>query len=173
MTRAIAVVGLGHVGSVAAACLALRGHRIIAVDRDAWRVAAIEAGRAPVDEPRLANVVAAARQTGRLTATTSLREAVSATRASLVCVGTPGLAEGAADLRDLDDAIATIAGALAHSAGRHVIVIRSTVPPGTTEAVARRVAELSGLAAGRDFGVCVNPEFLREGTAVDDFDAPE
>jgi GDP-mannose 6-dehydrogenase len=172
-SRAVAVVGLGHVGSVAAACLALRGHRVIAVDRDERRVAAIEAGRPPVDEPRLAAAVAAARQTGRLSATTSLPDAVGATRASLVCVGTPGLADGAVDLRDLQAAVAGIAAALTNSAGRHVIVIRSTVPPGTTQAVARSVAERSGRVAGRDFGVCANPEFLREGSAVDDFDGPQ
>ena len=172
MRRPVAVIGLGHVGSVAAACLARRGHAIVGVDRDPQRVAAVNDGRAPVEEPRLAVIVAAARQAGHLRATPQLADAMRHARASLVCVGTPAAVDGASDLRELDDALVAIGLALRTAARRHVIVIRSTVPPGTTHAAARTVAQASGLEPGRDFGLCVNPEFLREGNAVEDFESP-
>jgi len=171
VSRAIAVVGLGHVGSVVAACLAERGHTVIAVDRDARRVAAVEAGEAPVEEPRLASVLARAHASGRLSATLALADAVTRTRATLVCVGTPSNAGGTADLRDVEATVAAIGRALRPGAARHVVVLRSTVPPGTTRAMTRLLARESALEAGRSFGVCVNPEFLREGSAVDDFEA--
>jgi len=173
MTRPVAIVGLGHVGTIAAACLARRGHRVIAIDRDACRVAMVEAGRAPIDEPGLAERVAKARQSGRLRATTRVADAVPLARATLVCVGTPIGEDGRADLRDLDEATPQIADALRGARGRHVVVIRSTVPPGTTAGVARTLAARSGLLPGRDLGVCVHPEFLREGSAIADFEEPD
>jgi GDP-mannose 6-dehydrogenase len=173
MSQRVAVIGLGHVGAVAAACLAHRGHRVIAIDRDVRRVAAVEAGHAPVQEPRLEERIAAACRSGRLRATTSVEGAVPLASATLLCVGTPIGADGRADLRDLARATRQLGDALRRTRVRHVVVIRSTVPPGTTESVAEALAERSGLVQGRDFGVCVEPEFLREGNAVADFESPD
>jgi GDP-mannose 6-dehydrogenase len=171
MTGRVAVIGLGHVGSVVAAGLARRGHAVVAVDRDAARVASVERGIAPVEEPGLADALAQARAAGALRATADVVRAIVDSRISLVCVGTPALRDGSVDLRDLDGAARDIALGLKASAGRHVVVVRSTVPPGTTRHLAVTLGRLSGRTPGKDFGVCANPEFLREGEALSDFEA--
>lgn len=171
MTERVAVIGLGHVGAVVAAGLARRGHAIVAVDRDPARVASVECGAAPVEEPGLAQALADARRAGTLRAIGNVPDAVAASRISLVCVGTPALRDGGVDLRDVEAAARGIASGLRAAAERHVVVVRSTVPPGTTRALAATLARLSGRVAGRDFGVCAHPEFLREGEALADFEA--
>jgi GDP-mannose 6-dehydrogenase len=169
----VAVIGLGYVGTVTAACLAANGHEVAGVDTDTAKVAEIRAGRSPVAEPGLADLVRGAVAEGRLTATTSCREAMDGTVLSLVCVGTPALVDGATDLSHVRKAVGQIAAALeeARSAPsrEHTVVIRSTVPPGTTEDVV-----LPALAASRAHqrlkvtaGMC--PEFLREGSGIADF----
>jgi UDPglucose 6-dehydrogenase len=168
----VSVIGAGYVGLVTGACLAERGHDVVCVDTDERKVASIQAGRAIVHEPGLAELLA--RSVGkRLRATTDLRESVLATDASLLAVGTP-LRDGAIDLRFIEAAAAGVGGALADKHGYHVVVVKSTVVPGTTDGVVAPILErVSGKRAGRDFGVGVNPEFLTEGQAVSDFMEPD
>lgn len=169
----VAVIGLGYVGTVTAACLAANGHDVWGVDVDAAKVDEICGGRSPVAEPGLDAVVARAVADGSLHATTSSADAVAGAEISLVCVGTPSTARGAADLSYIRRAVADIAAALADGgpAGPHSVIIRSTVPPGTVEDIVTPI--LVGPAGGAPLagaGMC--PEFLREGSGVADFYAP-
>jgi GDP-mannose 6-dehydrogenase len=170
----ISVFGLGYVGAVSAGCLARRGHQVIGVDVNARKVAAINDGEAPVLEPGLPEAIADAVAAGRLRATLHAAEAIHGTDVSLLCVGTPSGAQGSIDLAALEHVCADIGAALATAEGRHTVVVRSTVLPGTTEeTVIPALERSSGLKAGRDFGVAMNPEYLREGTGVADFDTPQ
>jgi len=167
----VAVVGLGPVGIVTATGLARAGHRVHATDRDAERVVALRKGRTPVVEPGLAARVAETVASGRLLATDTIADAVSHASVVMVCVGTPALPTGDADLAELQAACDAIGPALRRAAPA-VVVVRSTVPPGTTrDLVARRLATASGLEPGRGFHVANKPEFLREGNALADYDA--
>jgi GDP-mannose 6-dehydrogenase len=169
----VSVHGLGHVGAVTAACLASKGHEVVAIDTDASRVEAIQAGRAPVFEPGLALLIAKVVADGRLRATASVAEAVDAAQILLVCVGTPALCDGGFDASKLVAAGNAIGSALGAAIRNCLIVIRSTVLPGTTRTIVIPALERgSGKRAGAEFGVCVNPEFLREGSAIEDFLAP-
>lgn len=168
-----ALFGLGYVGAVTAACLASRGHEITGVDTDHGKVEALAAGRSPVVEPGLDELVATALESGRLQATCDGAEALRDAAVSLVCVGTPSLPDGGTDLRQIRRVVEEIGTALAHSTDEHTVVIRSTVPPGT---VSKVVAPLLSATAGREIGdglhVAMCPEFLREGSSVRDFFAP-
>ena len=167
----VAVVGLGPVGIVTATGLARAGHRVHATDRDAARVDALREGRTPVVEPGLAARVAETAASGQLLAAATVADAVSHAAIVLVCVGTPALPTGDADLSTLEAACDMIGPALRRDAPA-IVVVRSTVPPGTTrDLVTRRLATASGLDAGRGFHVAVQPEFLREGNALSDYDA--
>jgi GDP-mannose 6-dehydrogenase len=169
----ISVFGLGYVGAVSAGCLARRGHEVIGVDVNPRKVAAINAGEAPVLEPGLPEAIAEAVASGQLRATDNVAEAVGTTDVSLICVGTPSGSQGSIDLKALDRVCQDIGAAL-RADRRHTVVVRSTVLPGTTEeTVIPALERASGLTAGRDFGVAMNPEYLREGTGVADFDTPE
>ncbi len=169
----ISVFGIGYVGAVAAACLARDGHRVIAVDVDPGKVATINAGRAPIVEAGLAELIAAQVAAGRLSATTDVQAAIDATEASFVCVGTPSAADGSVGLTHVAAACRDIGAALARKDGFHSVVIRSTIVPGTTETTCIPALEAaSGKRAGQDFGVGYYPEFLRESTAIADYDAP-
>lgn len=170
----VAVFGLGYVGTVTAAGLAAVGHEVVGVDVDPIKVATVTAGISPVVEPGLVELVRAGVESGRLSATTSVADALDRADVSLLCVGTPSGAQGQTDLRYLDAVLAEIAAALpqvsAPDGGRHAVVVRSTVPPGTGEAhVAPVFAEPP---AGWEVGTAMCPEFLREGCAVADFFAP-
>ena len=168
----VAVIGLGPVGIVTAAGLARAGHRVRATDRDAARVAALREGRTPVVEPGLAGRVAEAVAAGTLVAAGSAAEAVSRASIVLLCVGTPALPSGDADLGDLAAACDAVGAALRRHAPT-IVVVRCTLPPGTTRSlVVPRLAAASGLAPGRGFHAVVQPEFLREGSALADFDVP-
>jgi GDP-mannose 6-dehydrogenase len=170
----ITVFGLGYVGAVSAGCLARRGHQVIGVDVNPLKVASINDGQAPVLEPGLPEAIAEATASGRLRATHDAAEAVRSTDISLLCVGTPSGAQGSIDLAALERVCRDIGPGLASSERRHTVVVRSTVLPGTTEDVVIPALErASGLKAGRDFGVAMNPEYLREGSGVADFDSPE
>jgi GDP-mannose 6-dehydrogenase len=170
----ITVIGLGYVGAVSAGCLARHGHNVIGVDINARKVASINDGEAPVLEPGLPEAIAEAVASGRLRATHDVAEAIRATEVSLICVGTPSGAQGSIDLTALERVCEDIGPALRDKDGRHTVVVRSTVLPGTTEEIVLPALErTSGLEAGRDFGVAMNPEYLREGTGVADFDSPE
>jgi GDP-mannose 6-dehydrogenase len=170
----ISVFGLGYVGAVSAGCLARRGHQVIGVDVNPRKVASINDGEAPVLEPGLPEAIAEAVVAGRLRATLDAAEAVCGSDVSLLCVGTPSGAQGSIDLAALEHVCADIGAALPSAERRHTVVVRSTVLPGTTEkTVITALERASGLKAGRDFGVAMNPEYLREGSGVADFDSPE
>jgi GDP-mannose 6-dehydrogenase len=169
----VSVFGLGYVGSVSAASLAADGHEVIGVDVNADKVAAINAGRSPIVEPGLDELLARAMADGRLRATTDVAEAVGATEVSLLCVGTPSRRNGSLDLTFLERVSHQVGAALREKASYHVVVVRSTVLPGTTHERVIPALELeSGKKYGEGFGVSVNPEFLREGTALKDFRKP-
>lgn len=170
----ISIIGLGYVGAVSAGCLARRGHEVIGVDVNPRKIAAVNDGEAPVLEPGLPEAMAEAKAACRLSATDDAAAAIRATDVSLICVGTPSGSQGSLDLTALTRACEDIGAALRDHPGRHTVVVRSTVLPGTTEeTVIPALERASGLKAGRDFGVAMNPEYLREGTGVADFDTPQ
>lgn len=168
----VSVIGTGYVGLVSGVCLAAKGHDVTCVDLDAGKVARINAGDPPIYEAGLTELL---RETvGRsLRATTDLAAAVRDSEISLIAVGTPF--EGSAiDLKYIRAVAAEIGAVLATKPGYHTVVVKSTVVPGTTEEVVLPILEAaSGKRAGRDFGVGMNPEFLKEGEAIADFMAPD
>lgn len=169
----ISIFGIGYVGAVSAGCLADAGHWIIGVDPVATKVDLINNGQSPIIEKDIGDLIATAVKNGRMQATTEVREAVQDTDISFVCVGTPSQVNGNLDLKHIRRVCKSIGKALATKNSRHVVVIRSTILPGTMRGVVIPVLEeSSGKVAGRDFGVCNNPEFLREGSAVHDFRHP-
>ena len=169
----VAVFGLGYVGCVSAACLARRGHQVIGVDTNPKKVDLVDAGTAPVLEPRLAELMLAETAARRLSATTDAVAAVTASEVSIMCVGTPSASNGSLGLDAVERVAGSIGAALPACERRHTVVVRSTVLPGTTEEVVLPLLEAaSGLRGGADFGLAVNPEFLREGTAIADFEDP-
>jgi len=169
----ISVFGLGYVGSVSAGCLAALGHEVIGVDVNPLKVDMINAGQSPVIEAGLDDLVAKAVRSGKLSAVTEASEAIAASDISLVCVGTPSQDNGNLSLTYVERVCQEIGQALALKNGYHVVVLRSTLLPGSTEElVIPNLESSSGRQAGRDFGVSFNPEFLREGTAIDDFHHP-
>jgi GDP-mannose 6-dehydrogenase len=169
----VSVFGLGYVGCVSAASLAAEGHHVVGVDVNPDKVATVNQGRSPIVEPGLEEVLAGAVAAGRLRATTSTTDAVSDSDVSLVCVGTPSHRNGSLDLTYLERVCGQIGEALRAKSTYHVVVVRSTVLPGTTHSVVIPALEReSGKTYGDGFGVSVNPEFLREGTALKDFKKP-
>jgi GDP-mannose 6-dehydrogenase len=143
------------------------------VDVNPTKVGIINEGKSPIVEPGIAELIAAAVADGRLSATTDSADAISRTELSLICVGTPGNANGSLDLRYVVRVCEEIGAALRDKAERHIVVIRSTMLPGTIQNTVIPTLEAhSNKKAGRDFGVCINPEFLREGTSLKDFYAP-
>jgi GDP-mannose 6-dehydrogenase len=169
----ICVLGLGYVGAVSAGCLAKEGHEVIGVDPERAKVDLINAGRSPIIEKDLDAIIAHEVAAGRLRATTGLGDAVRASDLALVCVGTPSLPNGGIDLRYVRRVCEQIGRTLATHPGAPVIVMRSTLLPGTMREVVIPILEKSSQKkAGEEFGLCINPEFLREGTAVHDYAHP-
>jgi GDP-mannose 6-dehydrogenase len=169
----LSVFGLGYVGCVSAACFAKEGHKVVGVDVNPTKVEIINRGESPIVEAGLGELMRTVVSSGSLRATTNTDEAINDTDVSLVCVGTPSNANGSLDLRYVERVCQEIGAALKTKATRHTIVIRSTMLPGTIESVVTPALETqSGKEAGRDFDVCINPEFLREGTSLKDFYAP-
>ncbi|MEO1680284.1 MAG: nucleotide sugar dehydrogenase [Pseudomonadota bacterium] len=169
----IAIVGLGYVGAVSAACLAGFGHRIVGVDLNETRRQTIAAGQSPIHEAQLGELLADAVAQRRLETTDDLASAVAGTDVTFVSVGTPTAPDGGCDTGQIEAVARAIGTALAEKDAFHVVVLRCSVPPGTTHGVMGRIIEdASGKAAGIDFGLAFVPEFLREGVAVDDFHAP-
>ena len=169
----LSIFGLGYVGSVSAACFARDGHEVIGVDVNPLKAEIINSGRSPIVEPQLNELIVEAVNAGRLKATTDAAAAVKSSDASLVCVGTPGNVNGSLDLRHVKNVCREIGLALAAHDRYHVVVMRSTMLPGTIEKEVIPTLEVfSGKRMGKDFGVAINPEFLREGTSVRDFDNP-
>ena len=162
----IAVVGTGYVGLVVGACFAENGNTVICVDNDAARIGALEQGRIPIYEPGLEELVTRNRREERLAFTTSLAPAAAASEIVFIAVGTPSGADGAADLTNVLEAAREIGAALD---GYTIIATKSTAPPGT----AARLREVVAQATSQPFSVVTNPEFLKQGAAIDDFMRPD
>ena len=173
MSRSISVFGLGYVGTVTAACLAYRGNNVIGVDLSQPKVEAINSGNSPIVEPQVSEIIADSHKANRLHATSSAEAAVMNSEISFLCVGTPSLRNGKLDLGHIEPVCREIGEILKKKNSFHLVVLRSTVLPGTAETiVVPTLGKSSGKRMGPDFGVCVNPEFMREGTAVADFLEP-
>ena len=176
----ISIFGLGYVGCVGAACLAKLGHTVIGVDVNENKVRLINEGKPTIIEDGIAELCAEANAAGRMSATTDVHEAVHKTEVSFIVVGTPSSKEGHLNLSYIYAVAQQIGEALKDkelkNGGmktlRHIVAIRSTVLPGTNEKVGEIIAEASGLVRGKDFTIVSNPEFLREGTSVQDYFNP-
>jgi GDP-mannose 6-dehydrogenase len=169
----ISVFGIGYVGVVAAACLARDGHHVIAVDVDPAKIRSINEGKSPIVENGLDTLIEQVVASGRLTATADVEAAIMGTDASFVCVGTPSAPDGSVGLTYVKGACENIGRALARKSAYHSVVLRSTIVPGSCETTCIPALQAaSGKIAGRDFGVGYYPEFLRESTAIEDYDAP-
>lgn len=170
---AVSVYGLGYVGCVSAVCLASLGHRVIGVDVNPDKVESLGKGVAPIVEDRIGQLAADVVSAGALKVTTDSRSALLDSDVSLICVGTPSGPTGELSTIYLEQVTAELGAALAGSDRWHTLVYRSTMLPGTCEnLLIPKLEQLSGKRAGVDFGVCVNPEYLREGTSVKDFFDP-
>lgn len=170
----ISVFGLGYVGAVTGACLAELGHDVIGVDVDAFKVDLINRGESPIVEELIADLTANMVKSGRLRATTHVAEAVTATDVSFICVGTPSTDAGGLDTTYVKRVAEQIGAAIGIKSGYHLVVVRSTVLPGTVhKIVIPALEEMSGKdLLDEAFGVCFHPEFLREGSSVKDFREP-
>ena len=169
----IAIFGLGYVGSVSAACLASVGHRVIGVDVDEHKLSMIRQGRSPINEPGLDALLRRMVDEGRLTVTNDTKAAVEAAEVSLLCVGTPSRKNGSLESGYLEKVMQEVGAALKGRSEYHVVAVRSTLLPGVLVSTLIPILEnASGRKVGTNLGVCVNPEFLREGSAIRDFEKP-
>ncbi|MGH9405798.1 MAG: nucleotide sugar dehydrogenase [Terriglobia bacterium] len=171
--RSVSIFGLGYVGSVMAACFAHKGHRVVGVDVNTAKVETINSGHTPIIEAQVEEMVAEGIAAGRLRATTEVGPAVRETEVSFICVGTPSQPNGKLDLGHVQSVSRQIGEALRDKTSPHYIVVRSTILPGSTEAIVIPALEAaSGKRAGDGFLAAYNPEFMREGSAVRDFFEP-
>lgn len=169
----VSVIGLGYVGAVSTACLAQLGHKVIGVDLDPDKVAEIGRGVSPIHEHNLTELLSKGVQNGLITTSSDVETAVAQSDVTFVSVGTPTSEDGGCDCRYIVSAAQAIGRGLLAKDGYHVVVMRCSIPPSTTmQVMVPEIEAVSGKRMGRDFGVCFNPEFLREGTAVADFDEP-
>src|SRR6267142_1350915 len=169
----ISVLGLGYVGAVSAGCLAQDGHDIIGVDPEQRKVDLINAGKTPIIEKDIGQIIERQVADGRLAATMDVVDAVQRSDLILVCVGTPSRSNGDIELKYIRRVCEEIGLAMRHHHGAPALVFRSTMLPGTMHEVVIPTLEASSARrAGIEFGVCINPEFLREGTAVHDYFNP-
>lgn len=169
----ISVIGLGYVGAVSTACLSSLGHQVIGVDVDSAKAEMIAAGRSPIHEQNLEGLLTEGVDSELITTTTDIVDAVINTDVTFVSVGTPTAADGGCDFKYIRAAARAIGSGLARKQDYHVVVMRCSVPPASTLSVmVPEIENASGKSMGDDFGICFNPEFLREGTAVADFNAP-
>jgi len=170
----VSIVGLGYVGLVHAVGFASLGYMVVGYDIDSSKLEKLSQGKPTIYEEGLEEALARALASGNLRFTSSVEEAVLDTDVTFIAVGTPSLPDGSADLSQVESALRSIGRVLKLKGGWHLVAIKSTVPPGTTEGLARRILEEeSGLRAFEDFGLAANPEFLREGTALRDFYKPD
>ena len=164
----ISIIGTGYIGSVTGACLAEMGHHIIFVGRDARKLEVIQSGKSPIFEPGLDQLLLKNKE--RISTTTDIEDAVRKTDVTFICVGTPPRTDGSSDLSQVETVSHSIGKALHADTRYHTIVTKSSVLPGTNETLIIPILEKdSGKKAGVDFGVASNPEFLKEGSAVEDF----
>jgi len=166
----ISLFGLGYVGCVTAACLARDGHQVIGVDVNSLKVELVGSGHSPVEESGLDALIGQVVESGHLQATTDSQAAIRQSDVSLICVGTPSNNNGSLNLKHVEGVCIEIGKALAVKQDYHVVVVRSTVLPGTVEQKLIPILQQSaGKRAGIDFGICTNPEFLRESSAINDY----
>jgi GDP-mannose 6-dehydrogenase len=169
----ISIFGLGYVGAVSLACLARDGHRVIGVDVDQAKLDLIAAGRTPVVEEGMVELMRDVVASGRVSVTRDTRAAILGSDVSLVCVGTPSAPNGSQDQSAMLRLAADVGAALRDKAASHVVVFRSTLVPGSVEDTLRPLLEKhSGKRDGVDFHACFQPEFLREGSSIRDYDRP-
>ena len=169
----ISIFGLGYVGAVSMACLARDGHEVVGVDLDPVKLDLIRSGRSPIVEEGIQELTAEVVASGRVRVTDDVAGAVRATDLSFICVGTPSSANGSQDLSAVARVSEQIGAALKDKAGYHAVVMRSTIEPGSMDSVVRAGLEsASGKQADRDFGLGFQPEFLREGSSIKDYDNP-
>ena len=168
----ISIFGLGYVGSVSLACLAQNGHVVVGVDISQEKVKLINQGQPPIIEKDLGRIIKAQRLQRTISATSDAESAVLQTEVSFVCVGTAPKKEGHLNLDGVFGVAQEIAAGIAKKRSFHVVVIRSTVMPGTNRKITELIEQISKKTSGKDFAVVSNPEFLREGTAVHDFYGP-
>jgi len=169
----ISIMGLGYVGSVSAACLTRNGHKVVGVDTNKTKIDLINSGLTPIIEKDVGEIIRASVDAGLLHATDNAMEAVFETELSLICVGTPSMMNGNLDLTFVRRVCEEIGQAIRDKKTFHTVVIRSTMLPGSMQdVVIPTLEEFSGKKSGLDFGICINPEFLREGSAIYDFYHP-
>jgi GDP-mannose 6-dehydrogenase len=171
--RRISIFGLGYVGAVSLACLARDGHEMTGVDIDPAKLEMLRRGQAPIVETGIQELTRSVMRSGKVTVTDSVRDAILTTDVSFICVGTPARTNGSQNLDAITRIAEQIGAVLPEKTTHHVIVVRSTVKPGTVEGVIKPALEAaSGRKAGSDFSLCFQPEFLREGTSIHDYDHP-
>jgi GDP-mannose 6-dehydrogenase len=169
----VSIFGLGYVGAVSLACLARDGHRVVGVDIDQAKLDLIAAGRTPVVEEGMVELIAEVVASGRVSVTRDVTDAVHATELSLICVGTPSAPNGSQDQTAIVRLANELGAGLRTKRAGHVVVFRSTLVPGTVEETLRPILEReSGKKDGEGFHVCFQPEFLREGSSIRDYDRP-
>jgi len=169
----ISTFGLGYVGTVTAACLADKGHRVIGVEVNPEKLALFRRGKSPIFEPHLAPLLEKAHRSGRFVVTTDVAEAIASSDLSLVCVGTPSRKSGQPDTSHVENVACEIGAALRGKRDVHTVAVRSTMLPGAIDSlIVPRIEEASGRTAGRTLRVVANPEFMREGFAICDFYQP-
>ena len=170
---AISIIGLGYVGAVSTACLAGLGHRVVGCDVDVIKTTQIGLGESPIHELGLGELLSNGVASEKISTTTNVVKAVASTDITFVSVGTPTSEDGGCDYTYIKAAAREIGKGLAIKNDYHVVVMRCSIPPATTlDVMVPEIEATSGMKMGRDFGVCFNPEFLREGTAIADFDEP-
>ena len=173
MERSVSIFGLGYVGTVLLGCLAADGHRVIGVDIDPVKLQLLQNGQPPILEDGIQELIHSAFQRGMVEITDDSGHAVRNSEISFVCVGTPSMPNGSQDLSAVRRIMEGLGGALAGIETYHVIVVRSTIQPGTIEKVIQPILEeKSGKTVGTDFGLCFQPEFLREGSSIKDYYNP-
>ncbi len=165
----VSIFGLGYVGAVSCACFAKSGHKVIGVDVSDLKINLINSGNSPIVEPNLDEYINEAVEQDKLLATSDLSLAISQTDLSLICVGTPSQITGAIDLSFIYRVCQEVGEEIKNKSTFHTVVIRSTIIPGTIRECNKLIEEVSGKKEGEDFSVVSNPEFLREGSAINDF----
>ncbi len=169
----ISIIGTGYVGLVSGVGLAQKGHDVICIDKDRGKVDSINSAVPPIFERGLEPILGRLVDDDKLTATTDTVEAVKKTDITFICVGTPSSSDGSIDTSFLESATKDLSQGLIGKKSYHVVCVKSTVVPGTTENIVLPILEDAGLELGKDFGLGMNPEFLREGVALDDFMMPD
>lgn len=169
----ISILGLGYVGVVSFGCLTLEGHHVIGVDIDPAKLDLLRSGVSPIVETGMQDLIGRSLQSGRAEVTDDVEYAIHNSEISFICVGTPANSNGSQDLSALTRIAVQVGAALKSKPGHHVIVIRSTVPPGTVEGIIKESIEShSGKRLGEHFGLCFQPEFIREGSSIRDYNHP-